>query len=85
MNVIKYGDTRKIEEYNHRSEFRVFTCPVCGCVWEASIAPGTKEARRGLHLSEKNGYDGWYSDGWYSNCPMTNCPGVGTEVKEERT
>lgn len=78
MNIIKAGDPRKIEEHNRRREFRVFTCPICGCVWEASIAPGTTEARPGSLLSEMDGYDGWYSD-----CPMTNCPGVGMEVKEE--
>ena len=79
MNIIKNGDPRKIEEYNRRKSLRVFTCPVCGCVWEASIAPGTTEARWTLHLSEMNGYNGWCSD-----CPMTNCLGVGTEVKRRK-
>lgn len=79
MNVIKQGDPEKIKEYNHKHELKTFRCPICGCVWEASIKPGTTEARITLLQDQRDSYQAWVSD-----CPMAECKGVGREYDVER-
>ena len=74
MNVIKQGDPKKIAEDNRRRTLRTFRCPVCGCVWEASIAPGTEEARLTIISDQRDNYSAWVSD-----CPMEECKGTGRE------
>ena len=78
MNILKDGDPKKIKEYNRQHELKTFRCPICGCVWEASIKPGTTEARITTVRDHRDDYQAWVSD-----CPMEECKGVGKVVCPE--